>query len=174
MDNIKNDIHKGIKMIKERYTPEELQRINQKNLNYFLKKKYRYEKLGMKEKVEECDAYISLYHGSFLDFIDYINKKRKKEFEKIAYLILLIKQKKESLIKSNEKSLLLKLQSKNLFDLTEKEANLLGGKILKEYERYQIIMSTFLSKYIDDAQIVECETLRDLANICQSYIKKAK
>lgn len=169
-----SDIKKRLKHIKNRYTYEQLDQINQKHLNYFLRKKYRYEKLDMKEKAEECDAYISLYHGSFLDFIDYINKKRKKEFEKIAYLILLIKQKKESLIKSNEKSLLLKLQSKNLFDLTEKEANLLGGKILKEYERYQIIMSIFLSKYIDDAQIVECETLRDLANICQNYIKKAK
>lgn len=118
---IKNKLHH----IKNRYAYKQLDQINQKHLNYFLRKKYRYEKLGMKEKVEECDAYISLYNGCFLDFIDYTTKKRKKEFEKIAYLLLLIKQEKESLIKNNEKSSL-KLQSKSLYNLTEKEAVLVG------------------------------------------------
>lgn len=169
-----NDFKKRLHYIKNKYTDKQLDEINKKHLNYFLRKKRRYEELGMKEEAEECDAYISLYHGCFLDFMDYSNKKRKMKFEQLAYLLQLIRQEKENLIKNNDKNLLIELQNKNLFDLTEEEANLLGGKILREYERCQIIMSSFLSEYIDSAKIVECKTLRDLANICNSYIKKKK
>lgn len=167
-----NNFKERLHFIKSKYTDKQLKDINQKNLNHFLRKKYRYEKLNMQEKVEECNAYISLYQGCFLDFIDYSNKKRKRKFEQLAYLLLLIKEQKESLIKNDNENLLLELQNKNLFDLTEEEANLLGGKILREYKRCQFILCNYLSKYIDSAEIITCETLRDLTNICGKYLKK--
>lgn len=178
MDNIKNDIHKGIKMIKERYTPEELQRINQKNLNYFLKKKYRYEKLGMKEKVEECDAYISLYHGCYFDFMDYVRKKEKqakqKSFERLAYLLLIIKQEKDYLNIQKENKMLQELSKKDLLDLTEEEASLLGEEILKEYKDHEDMLRYFICHNVHKPQIIEYETLRDLTNICKKYLPKKK
>lgn len=65
-----------------------------------------------------------------------------------------------------------KLLEKSLVDLTEEEAKEIGGDTLKKFRYIEETLVTFLSSKINKPTIIECDTLRELMEICKPYTSK--
>lgn len=152
----------------KKYNKEKIQ----KDLNYWLKKKYRYQKIGFEDGVLECEAFIALLENRLLDSLDYFNeiKKRKKEYySSFARIMKIYHDEKESNNKNTYD-----ITTKSLMDLTKEEAEAIGGETLKKFRYIEDKLCLFLSSKIHKATIIECDTLRELSEICKTYVPSKK
>lgn len=144
----------------------------QKDLNYWLKKKYRYERIGFEDGVLKCEAFIALLENRLLDSLDYFNKIKKRKKEHYSSFAGIMKTYYDS--KENDNKNTYDIINKSLMDLTKEEAEAIGGETLKEFKYIEDKLCLFLSSKIHKATIIECDTLRELAEICKTYVPSKK
>ena len=146
-----------------------MEKISEKKYNYYKKKRYRYKRLNLELQLLETEIPIAIYELRFLDAIDYINELHNIRNKYYNSLYLILKNHLENK-KSEEKINI--ICNKNLIDLTEEEAREIGGNTLKEFYYIEDKLCKFLSSKINKATVINCDTLRDLMQICKPYMSK--
>jgi hypothetical protein len=154
-----------IKLKKKSITDEEIQ----KELNYWLKKKYRYQRLGLDDGVLECEAYISLYENRLLDCLDYLEELEEKKKEYYASFAGLIKTYND--IKEKE---IMNKYTNSLMDMTKKEAMEAGQDTYKKFCDLEEKMVDWIGLREHKATILKVETLRELYEKMLEYYPEVK
>lgn len=146
-----------------------MMKLSEKKYNYYKKKLYRYKKLNIKPLILETEIFIAIYENRFLDAIDLSNELY--EFKK-SYCTSFVQLLQNYLDKKKKEDEINSFLSKSLIDLTEEEAVKIGGDTLREFYYIEDKLCKFLSSNINKATVIECDTLRELINICEANIKK--